>query len=80
MSDAGPDAALLRSAWYRLPADRANAGPLLVVPLSAGSMVAGENVAVGECALAADIAELNLAEGALCLLAQPCKNGDRLGA
>ena len=76
--------------WFRLDrvqgpvtqacAARYAAGPLLVVPLSAGSMVAGENVAVGECALAADIADLNLAEGALCLLAQPCKNGDRLGA
>jgi mannose-6-phosphate isomerase len=48
------------------------AGPLLAMPLSGEVTVAGEPVAPGQCALAPSIAELGLAPGAQCLLAQPC--------
>ena len=48
----------------------------LAIPLSAGVTVAGDAVTVGECALAAEPAAIDLAGGALCLLAQPCERRD----
>jgi mannose-6-phosphate isomerase len=46
-------------------------GPLLVIPRSAGSAVAATEVAPGQCAMAASVDELALAEGAVGLIAQP---------
>ena len=82
-------AALADGPWFRLDrvqgmvppsvAARYAGAPLLAIPLTAGVMVAGEAVAAGECALAADPAAVDLAENALCLLAQPRERQDRLG-
>lgn len=48
------------------------AGPLLVIPLDAPVMVAGEVVAPGECALAQTLAAVAFAAAGQCLIAQPC--------
>ena len=45
-------------------------GAMLVLPLDAAMMVAGEVVAPGQCALAADLSEVEFA--GRCLIAQPC--------
>jgi mannose-6-phosphate isomerase len=45
--------------------------PLLVIPRSIGVSVGGVDVAVGECALAADIDQVAVEGGALALLARP---------
>jgi mannose-6-phosphate isomerase len=46
------------------------AGPLLVIPLDGDTRVGGEAVVPGECALAADLAEVTVS--GRCLIAQPC--------
>jgi mannose-6-phosphate isomerase len=46
-------------------------GPLLVIPLWGEAKVAGEAVAAGQCALAANLAEVRIPAGARCLLASP---------
>lgn len=79
-------ATLADGPWFRLDrvegavppicAARYAGAPLLAIPLSAGVTVAGDAVAVGECALAAEPAAIDLAGGALCLLAQPCERRD----
>lgn len=45
---------------------------LLVIPRSDGVTVGGKAVAVGECALADEIGEVQAAGDSLCLLARPC--------
>lgn len=50
-------------------------GPLLVVPLDAEATVACELVAPGQCAVAASITDITIADDARCLLAQPCGAG-----
>ena len=79
-------ATLADGPWFRLDrvegtvpptcAARYAGAPLLAIPLSAGVSVAGDAVTVGECALAAEPAAIDLAGGALCLLAQPCERRD----
>lgn len=44
---------------------------LLVIPRSPGVQVAGDAVAVGQCAVAERIEDVAVADGALCLLARP---------
>lgn len=46
-------------------------GSLLVIPRTPGIRVAGVDVAVGQCALAGTIAEVEVVARALCLLASP---------
>ncbi len=52
-------------------AERFSGGPLLVIPRGPGTRVGGEVVAVGQCALADSPDVLDLAPGALGLIAQP---------
>ncbi|MEO7248251.1 MAG: class I mannose-6-phosphate isomerase [Novosphingobium sp.] len=52
-------------------AGRYGAAPLLVIPRSAGVSVSGEQIAPGECALAASLGEVALAAFAQTLIAQP---------
>ena len=52
------------------------AGALLVIPLAGELEVAGETVLPGQCALAASLDQLAIAEGCQCLLAQPCGSGE----
>lgn len=47
-------------------------GPLLVIPLNGAVELGGQRIDQGNCALAADIADLAVKEGAYCLIAQPC--------
>jgi mannose-6-phosphate isomerase len=47
-------------------------GSLLVAPLVGEVAVAGDRVAPGQCALAHAVADIAIADGARCLLAQPC--------
>ncbi|MEP7223133.1 MAG: class I mannose-6-phosphate isomerase [Novosphingobium sp.] len=54
-------------------AARYGQGPLLVIPLSQGTAIKGEAIAPGDCGLAEDLADLSLANGASCLIAQPCE-------
>ncbi|WEK45878.1 MAG: class I mannose-6-phosphate isomerase [Candidatus Andeanibacterium colombiense] len=72
---------LVSGPWFRL--DRADGppdadmaaryqGPLLAIPLSGSVTVAGEAVPPGECAAASSIDEIAIAQGARCLLTQPC--------
>ncbi|AKM09542.1 class I mannose-6-phosphate isomerase [Croceicoccus naphthovorans] len=44
---------------------------LLVIPRTPGTTLGGKPVAVGECALAQSIGDVEVAEGALCLLTRP---------
>lgn len=53
------------------PGEAADDNPLLVIPLSGDASVAGETVAAGQCALAANLADVRIADGARCLLARP---------
>lgn len=46
-------------------------GPLLVIPLNGAVALGDQRIDQGNCALAADIAELAVQEGANCLIAQP---------
>lgn len=75
---------LVQGPFFRLdridgPPDRSIAeryeGPLLVLALDEGVTVAGKAVAPGQCAVAGSIDELTVADGARCLLAQPCRSG-----
>ncbi len=52
-------------------ADRYASGSLLVIPRESGTRVGGEKVAIGQCALADSPDVLELAPGALGLIAQP---------
>jgi mannose-6-phosphate isomerase len=47
-------------------------GPLLVIPLAGTAQVAGEPITPGQCALAAGLDQVTLAQDALTLLAQVC--------
>ncbi|KPL69430.1 mannose-6-phosphate isomerase [Erythrobacter sp. SG61-1L] len=62
-ADGAPDAGL---------AARYGDAPLLVLPLGEGTRVNGEAVDCGQCALARSLADVEIVEGARCLLAQPC--------
>ncbi|WP_336982170.1 class I mannose-6-phosphate isomerase [Altererythrobacter fulvus] len=76
---------LVRGPFFRLdradgPVDAALAArygdaPLLVLPLSEGICVTGEAAGCGQCALAPSLADVEIVEGARCLLAQPCTPG-----
>ncbi|MBA3054103.1 MAG: mannose-6-phosphate isomerase [Sphingomonadales bacterium] len=59
----GPASAAVRSAYA--------GAPLLVIPRTAGIAVGGQEVAVGQCALARDISEVAVTQGALALLTRP---------
>lgn len=72
---------LVRGPYFRL--DRAEGppdddlaarydGPLLAIPLDGAVTVAGDEIAPGECGFAASIADVAIAPGTRCLLAQPC--------
>lgn len=72
---------LVEGPWFRL--DRVDGPPfpdiaahypgaLQVIPLDGMVAVAGEAVAPGECAAAVDLAQVAVAEGAVCLLARGC--------
>jgi mannose-6-phosphate isomerase len=75
---------LVHGPFFRLdradgPPDEALAeryeGPLLLLSLDDNITVAGKAVAPGQCAVASSIADVAIAEHALCLLAQPCGTG-----
>jgi mannose-6-phosphate isomerase len=53
-------------------AARYGQAPLLVIPRSAGTAIKGAAIALGECGLALQLSDVALADGALCLIAQPC--------
>ena len=72
---------LVEGPWFRL--DRVDGPPppdvaahypeaLQVIPLAGSVAVAGEAVAAGGCAAAAGLAEVAIADDALCLLARGC--------
>lgn len=75
---------LVSGPWFRVdradgPADDALAaryqGPLFAIPLDGAVIVAGEAVEPGQCAMAASLDEIAIAQGTRCLLAQPCAIG-----
>ncbi len=47
-------------------------GALLVIPMISGLGVAGTAIAPGDCAVIDSIADLEIAAGSRCLIAQPC--------
>src|SRR5690606_7788753 len=73
--------ALVEGPWFRLdrvdgpPSEEIAAhytGPLLAIPLTGTVTIGDEEITPGQCAVAANLTELAVAQDALCLLAHPC--------